>query len=180
MSSHAKKSAAIPDPAQSTNSATNFEQRMDVLAAKVDLLLAAFGLSEGAADARWRTVAGENANAATALHGANLDPLTVSQSAQIGAQFAALRLRRDALRLALPGADKDWTPEFEARADAELTPLSHRLFSLAHELSVVPAREIHELKFKALALQEYCEENSDDVVHLLAASLAADVLARAR
>ncbi len=35
-----------------------------------------------------------------------------------------------------------------------------------------------DLEYKALAIQEYSEEESDDVVHMLAASLATNILAR--
>ncbi len=180
MSSHAKKSAAIPVPAQSTISSVEFEQRFDVLAAKVDLLLAAFGLSEGAADLRWRSVSGQNTDAGAAQLEDVIGSASCSPLAQMGTLFVTLRLRRDALRQVLASAEKDqeWTPELEARAETELNPVLHRLYGLAHALAASPAHQDAELQFKALAIQEYCEEQSDDVVHVLAASLAADILAR--
>ena len=172
MSARAEKSATIPVAGQTTIASGELVQRLDALGGKIDVLLAAFGLSERAADVRWHSVAAEKTS-----YGPDLESATVSQSARTGAQFAALRLQRDALRRDL-GAENARTPECEARADAELNPLSLRLFNLAHQLAALPAGEFDELRFKALALQEYCEENSDDVVHLLAASLATDILAR--
>ena len=180
MSSHAGKSAATHSPLQPAGPAAELERRLDALTGKVDVLLAAFGLSERAADARWRRAAGQNEEPANAQRDGGEGSQLSNDAARIGAQFVALRRRRDALRMVLADAaiQTERTPEREARAEAKLNPLSDQLYGSALELAAVPATEITGLRYKAFAIQEYCEERSDDIVHLLAASLATDILAR--
>ncbi len=151
------------------------ELRIVGLGYKLDELLAAFRIWERTADSHWRSIA--------ELNSSHLTEMTVAGTngdSGLGAQFEVLRQRRDALRLLLNGANAPlgWTSELELRADAELNPIAHRLYGLAHALASSPARTVEDLRFKALAIHEYCEENSDDIVHILAVSLAADILAR--
>jgi hypothetical protein len=155
--------------------ASTVELRIEGLGYKLDELLAAFRIWERTADSHWRSIAEQNSSHLTEKTAAGTNGCS-----DIGVQFEVLRQRRDALRLLLNGVDapQGWTSELEIRADAELNPIAHRLYSLAHALASSPARSDDDLRFKALAIHEYCEENSDDIVHVLAASLAADVLAR--
>ena len=177
MSSHAAQSVnqSVNPALEHTALASPVELRIEGLECKLDELLAAFRLWERTADSHWRSVAEQNSS--RLAEKATADE---NHGSRIGAQFEALRQRRDTLRLLLNGASatQGWTSELELRADAELNPISHRLYGLAHALASSAAGTEEDLRFKALAIHEYCEENSDDIVHVLAASLAADVLAR--
>ena len=174
MSLHAAQSV---NPAlEHTAVASTVELRIEGLGYKLDELLAAFRVWERTADSHWRSIAEQHSSHLTEQHAAD----DTNGCSCIGVQFEVLRQRRDALRTLLNGANspQGWTKELEIRADAELNPIAHRLYGLAHALASSPARTDEDLRFKALAIHEYCEENSEDIVHVLAASLAADILAR--
>jgi hypothetical protein len=98
----------------------------------------------------------------------------------VGAEFLATLVRRDQLRAAqlqrMSGAP--WTSTTEEAMAVELDPLLDRLHALANELAERPASQAADLAIKAAAIREFCEEQSDDIVHRLAGSLAADILAR--
>ena len=173
MSLHAAQSV---DPAlEHTALASTVELRIEGLGSKLDELLAAFRIWERTADSHWRSIAEQHSSHLTEKPVADTNGCSC-----IGVQFEMLRQRRDALRILLNGANspQGWTNELEIRADAELNPIAHRLYGLAHALASSPARTDEDLRFKALAIHEYCEKNSEDIVHVLAASLAADILAR--
>ena len=153
------------------------EQLLGLVSGKLDMLLAAATLTEHAVDARWRESSGASAERPGAVAKPSRQTSRGSKDAE---EFMALRQHRDAFKQALGGAQPDtaWTLDLEMRAAADLDPLHDRLYVLAQQLVSAAATGDADLKFKALAIQEFAEEKSDDIVHRLAASLAADILAR--
>ena len=168
-----------------TTPAPTLQYRLDELITKVDLLIEAVVASETSADAQWQQLGETNQPTSVSEHSA-IDAVkyrSADQSvASIGAQFAALRSQRDALEAEFKASERNgnWTAEREEHAELHLNPLSASIFSLAQELATVPAADSADLRFKALAIKEFAEEKSNDVVHNLALSLAADILAQRR
>ncbi len=96
----------------------------------------------------------------------------------IGVEFYDLLRRRDAVLhcYAQLTASDHWSAAAEAQRDAALDPVQEQLYRMACRMVDLKAGSPAEQRLKALALAEFCEERSDDVVHRLAASLAADLL----
>jgi hypothetical protein len=150
-------------------------QRLDQLERKLDDILSILHLLEGGSDLRWRGLD-------SALQHDEDRNAIADRFAALGAEFGATVAQRDRLWAARQRGPLDpaWTAELEASAGVELDPLLDRLFALAAALVALPASRDSELAIKAAAIQEFCEEGSDDIVHQLAASLAADLLRRKR
>jgi hypothetical protein len=157
-------------PTEGTNAIV---QRLDQLERKLDSLLSVVHLLESTSDQRWRGLDGASPHHEQCLADA-------TRVAALGAEFAATIKQRDRVWAAQQrgATGQAWTAEQEARVAVELDPLHDRLFAVAAALSRLPASRDSELVFKAAAIQEFCEEDSDDIVHQLASSLAADLLSR--
>jgi hypothetical protein len=125
---------------------------------------------ERASDRDWEALAGAARTCDAAVSDASVSPAAL--------EFVDVMERRnhawEALRRA--NAGKAWTPQLEARANDVIDPLWHDLGRLADKLGERPASGPIDIRIKALALRDLCEEKSDDIVHRLAASLAADLL----
>jgi hypothetical protein len=122
--------------------------------------------SETAVDLQWREHDG----------GSGTEPPAIDL-ARLAADFRETLRARDRLRQAQPSTAADtWSVDDKADATASVGPLLDLLFMLAHAIADRPARTIGDIEVKALALREFCEEKSDDIVHRLAGSLAADLL----
>ena len=158
-------------PGLPTADADAVAQRLDQLERKLDSVLSIVQLLEGGCDQRWRGLDG--APLPDADRHACSDRFAV-----LAAEFTATIAQRDRLWAAqqLDMLDQQWTAELEAKAAVELDPLLNRLVAIAAELTRLPASLEAELTIKAAAIREFCEEDSDDIVHRLAASLAADLL----
>lgn len=96
----------------------------------------------------------------------------------LGAEFEQLRRQQAELfdSIAAMSGRADWNAAAEARQVAALDPILLRLHDLACAMARLGAVTSAEQRIKALALAEFCEEQSDDVVHRLASSLALDIL----
>jgi hypothetical protein len=103
---------------------------------------------------------------------------TASDMTSNGVEFQTLLHRRDTIERTYAALvfSTAWTPQAEAQRNAALDPILSRLYKLARKIAELPSATAEHHRIKALALIEFCEERSDDVVHRLASSLAADLL----
>jgi hypothetical protein len=146
--------------------------RLDALDNKIDGLRALIEPLERLLDRNWRR------HDATNAAGAPAAPAAAGDIAQLAAEFAQVIERRNRTwaELALHGSDAPWSPRGQAEADALIDPLWDQLLDLAGGLAQMRAQTSADIRAKAQALKELCEEKSDDIVHRLAASLANDLL----
>lgn len=161
MSNIAKNVALLLDEKVSASAVTSIQQRLETICAQLDLVMEALALRERLADQTWSALERDTIGAR-------------------GAGFIALLQQRDAARQALSAAQGvvQWTAVTEAAFVEVLGPLDDQLYRLAQDLPTYPAKDDIGLHAKALAIIEFAEEQSDDIVHRLAASLAADILKR--
>jgi hypothetical protein len=122
---------------------------------KLDILVAALDRQEIADDRQWCAL--DLAGKPPGLGG-------------LAASLTGLLERRTRLLQGSEAAGAEGEREIERSWD--------RLVALADELCAMRVTSVAGMRLKALALQELHEEESDDIVHRLAASLAVDLLPR--
>jgi hypothetical protein len=71
-----------------------------------------------------------------------------------------------------------WTHDAELAWLAKIDPLRDRMFEIANEIADMPARSDDDLRTKAKVLMDFANGETGDVVHKLATTLSADILAR--
>jgi hypothetical protein len=148
----------------------SIEQRLDELSAKVDAMLDRVALREADEDKAWHSISLTPPAPALALvpHQAVVDQ---------GDFAKALSRRNQRRRQLLTDKTKaQWTPELEAKVELEMGPLEDHLHRIAWALTDGQTSAHADRIAKALAILEFAEENSNDLVHRLAVSLATDLL----
>ena len=149
-------------------------QRFDTLDLKLDLLLTYIQLLEGQSDQHWRGVESGTVQRKSG-QGAGGDLCA------LGTEFRELMRQAEKIeRLRSDVADGRPMPlEIDQVMAAKLDPILARLSELGEKIATLPATSDADMSVKALAIAGLGEENSDDIVHRLAASLSGDILARA-
>ncbi len=71
-----------------------------------------------------------------------------------------------------------WSYETELAWLAKIDPLRDRMFEIATEIADMSARSDEDLRTKAKVLLDFANGEAGDVVHRLATTLSADILAR--
>jgi hypothetical protein len=71
-----------------------------------------------------------------------------------------------------------WTREAELSWLAKIDPIRDRMFEIANEIADMTARSDDDLRTKARVLLDFANGETGDVVHKLATTLSADILAR--
>ncbi|MEQ1614246.1 MAG: hypothetical protein ABL904_15980 [Hyphomicrobiaceae bacterium] len=152
-----RKASTVVEPG---GEAVTIAQRLERLERKIDMLLA----TEEMSDLHWR----------------GLDtPVDAVHFAAMAKDFADVldfrnRLHAERTR---KSSGPIWPAADETRWQSEFDQSSDRLLALAKDLAHTAASSLGDVRLKAMAVRELVEEDSDDVVHLLAASLCADLFA---
>jgi hypothetical protein len=95
-------------------------------------------------------------------------------------EYARLMVEHRALELVSHDQSdtQSWTREAELAWLAKIDPLRDRMFEIATEIADMSARSDDDLRTKARVLLDFANGEAGDVVHRLATTLSADILAR--
>lgn len=107
---------------------------------------------------------------------ADLQWQTAEQGLVLTAALAETLAARDRILSELERDDHAWNEQRATDAERRLEPLIDRLMTLASTIADRRSQSWSDVHTKAVAIREMSEENSDDIVHRLAAGLADDLL----